>query len=76
MNYVFGIKAYNVHGESPLSSTVSFTTTKVPNKMAKPTLTQVGTNVQLQFGAPTLNGGILINYVVKFKNSSSQMEEF
>lgn len=45
ITYSFAIKAYNVHGESPASSIITFTTTKIPNKMSKPSLTQVEKNV-------------------------------
>lgn len=59
IEYQFVLWAYNVHGESPSSSIVTFTTTKVPNKMAKPTLTQVGTDIRLDFSSPVLNGASL-----------------
>ena len=44
--------------------------------MSKPSLSQVETNIQLTFGAPTLNGADLIKYVISFKNSSGGLEEF
>ena len=59
VNYQFVLKAFNVHGESPSSSIITFTTSKIPNKMQKPSLTQVGTDIRLDFSSPVLNGASL-----------------
>jgi hypothetical protein len=70
--YRFKYRARNVFGVSDFSSVTSIYAAVAPSGLSAPTTTASGTNVVIDWNAPSDNGGLAItSYTVQIKDSGS-----
>ena len=75
--YLLKVRAKNVYGWGPFSSSLSIVAATVPGAPSAPTTSYNGTKVKIAFADPTFTGGSSIaitDYQVYLKNSSGSFE--